>query len=208
MIVNLHGFNSAGNNNTAYQLRKYFEPKIKIISPSYTVHNFEKGYTELSKAVTEASEPEAPENLLFVGSSTGALFAEMLAKKFDGKVVAINPVTNPNILKGLLGQNKNYRTGEKYEFTSEDYETFKWVKHDMSISRLVLVDTGDPVIDHSKTNEFYQGHGRYIEFDGESHRFTFFEEALPEMLNLYSSKPWARKFLMQAILISKVKTTN
>jgi predicted esterase YcpF (UPF0227 family) len=185
MIINLHGFNSAGNNNTFAKLSKFFEPAIKVISPSYTVHNFEKGFAELTNIVTEAIESEAPEKLLFVGSSTGGVFAEMLAKKFGGKVVAINPVTNPEILKHLLGKNENYRTGEKYEFTLEDLETFKSVEHDMSIPRLVLVDTGDPVIDHSKTKEFYEGHGRYIEYGGDSHRFTFFDKALPEIRDLY-----------------------
>ena len=189
MIINLHGFNSAGNNNTAYQIRKFFGSDAKVISPSYTVHNFEKGFSELNKIVVEAVTAGAPNRMLFVGSSTGALFAEMLARKFNGKVVAINPVTNPDILKGLLGPNENYRTGEKYEFTVEDFETFKLVKQDMSVPRLVLVEKGDPVIEHSKTKIFYEGHARYIEYDGDSHRFSFFDEALPEIQNLYSSEP-------------------
>lgn len=188
MILNLHGFNSSGSNNTFAQLTNFFEPEIKVISPSYTVHNFKKGFAELAKVVGEAIEFGSPENLVFVGSSTGALFAEMLAKKFNGAVVAINPVTNPEILKHLLGENENYRTGEKYEFTLEDLETFKSVEHDMSIPRLVMVEKNEAVINHDKTKKFYESHGRYIELDGDSHRFTFFDEALPEIRDFYSLK--------------------
>ncbi|MCP4008156.1 MAG: hypothetical protein GY726_01445 [Proteobacteria bacterium] len=187
MIINLHGFNSAGNNNTASQLRSYF-PDIKVISPTYTVYNFKKGFAELSKIVSEAIESEPPERLTFVASSTGGVFAEMLARKFSAKVVLINPVTNPEILKHLLGENENYKTGEKYEFTIEDFESFNVVKHDMSVPRLVLVDTGDPVIDHAKTKVFYEGYGRYMEFEGDSHRFTFFKEGLPQIRELYNSR--------------------
>ena len=187
MIINLHGFNSAGNNNSASQLRSYF-PDTKIISPTYAVYNFEKGYAELSKIISKAIDSESPEKLIFIGSSTGGLFAEMLAKKINANVVLINPVTNPETLKHLPGKNENYRTGEKYEFTIEDLETFKVVKHDMSIPRLILVEKGDPVIDHSKTKVFYKGYGRYTEFDGDSHRFTFWDEALPELRKFYLLK--------------------
>lgn len=93
----------------------------------------------------------------------------------------------------LLGENENYRTGEKYTFTLEDLETFSLVKHDMSVPRLVLVEKNETVIDHSKTKSFYEGHGRYIEFDGNSHRFTFFEEGLPEIHNLYFLEDLKRK---------------
>lgn len=190
MIVNLHGFNSSGNNNTFAQLKNFFEPNIKVISPTYTVHNFKKGFSELTKIVSEAIESEPPEKLLLIGSSTGAVFAEMLAKKFNGKVVLINPITNPETLKHHIGENTNFRTGEKYEFTLENLETFNTVKHDLkNISRLILVEKNETVINHDKTKKFYKGYGRYIEYDGDSHRFTFFGEALPEIREFYFSKP-------------------
>ena len=187
MIINLHGFNSAGNNNTASQLRSYF-PDIKVISPTYTVYNFEKGFGELSKITTAAIKSESPEKLTFVASSTGGVFAEMLAKKFDANVVLINPVTNPETLRHHIGENTNYKTGEKYEFTLEDLESFKAVKHDLeNVSRLILVEKNEKVINHTKTKEFYKGSGRYIEYDGDSHQFTFWDEALPEIWKFYPS---------------------
>ena len=181
MIINLHGFNSAGDNNTAEQLKGYFEPAVQVVSPSYTVHNYAVGMAELHKLL----EFQPLEPRLFVGSSTGALYAEMLARHFGGGVVAINPVTDPGILKGALGWNTNYRTQVRYEFRGEDLDTFAAVEHDLSLPRLVLVDIGDPVIDHRQTRVFYRDAAHYIEFAGDSHRFTFFDEALPEIEELY-----------------------
>ena len=187
MIINLHGFNSAGNNNTASQLKSYF-PDIKIISPTYTVYNFEKGYAELSKIVSEVIKSESPEKLTLVASSTGGVFAEMLAKKFNANIVLINPVTNPETLRHHVGENTNYKTGETYDFTLEDLETFKAVKHDLkNISRLILVEKNEKVINHEKTKEFYEGYGRYVEYEGDSHQFTFWDEALPEISGFYDA---------------------
>lgn len=188
MIINLHGFNSSGHNNTAEQLRQYFEPDIDVLSPTYTVYNFDRGEADLDEAVATAIADSDARTLLFLGSSTGALFAEMLAGKYGGAVVVINPVTDPVILQGALGLNRNYRTDEAYHFTRDDLDSFEHVKHDMSIPRLVLVERNDPVIDHRLTRKFYEAHSRYIEYQGDSHRFTFFEQALPEIRKLYFGK--------------------
>lgn len=172
-------------------MRRFFEPEIRVISPTYTVHNLDKGLSEIQATMCEAGVLDdqgnivAPKPLLFVGSSTGALFAEMLAAKYRGRVVAINPVTDPAILQYMLGPCENYRTGVKYEFTRGDLATFTGVRHQMELLRLVLVDSGDDVIDHTLTKVFYRGQGRYIEYPGCSHRFSFFTEALPEIRALY-----------------------
>lgn len=187
MIVNCHGFNSAGNNHSCARLKAYFEPEIKVISPTYTVHNFEKGYAELIQVVSENIKTEGANKLLFVGSSTGALFAETLAKRFHGKVTLINPVTNPDQIKPAIGHHKNYLTNVEYEFTEDDWNTFSEVDIDLNTERLVLFDRGDDVLDHKLTLERYTGHGLIRSFDGDSHRFSFWEESLPEIRKLYFS---------------------
>jgi predicted esterase YcpF (UPF0227 family) len=187
MIINCHGFNSAGNNNSSFQLGEYFEPDVKVISESYTVHNFKKGYAELIKVVNESIEFEGADNLLFVGSSTGALYAETLAKRFHGKVVLVNPVTNPDQIKPAIGHHTNYLTNVEYEFTEDDWSTFSAIDIDLDTERLVLFDKGDDVLNHELTLERYTGHGLIRSFDGDSHQFTFWDEALPEIQRLYES---------------------
>ena len=187
MIINLHGFNSAGNNNTFDQLKAFFGNAVRVISPSYSVHNFSLGIAELIREVDRelASSDSGP--LLFVGSSTGAVFAETLAKCYRANAVLINPVTNPGILKGALGWNKNYRTEVEYEFTEQDLATFRATEIDWNTPRLVLVEKDDPVIDHSLTRAYYEGHARYVEYPGDSHRFTFWDEGLKEIRGIYNA---------------------
>lgn len=186
MMINLHGFNSAGNNRAAEQLGLYFEPDVQVLSPSYTVHNYAKGMAELVNFISLHAPTAKSEPYLFVGSSTGAIFAEMLAARYGGGVVAINPVTDPGILQGALGWNTNFRTQLRYKFRREDLDTFQSVKHQLTLPRLVLVEAGDPVIDHSLTRLFYEGVAQYMEYAGNSHSFSFFDEALPEIARLYA----------------------
>ena len=143
MIINLHGFNSAGNNNTRDQLRRYFEGASRVVSPSYSVHNFDRGMSELVSEIEGSPVGDSGGRLMFVGSSTGALFAETLARRYRAKVVLINPVTDPGILRGALGRNKNYRTGQEYEFTEQDLMTYSAAQLDRQLPRLVLVEKDD-----------------------------------------------------------------
>ncbi len=181
MIVNLHGFNSAGNNNSFAQLRAHFTPGVELISPTYTVHNFARGCADILQALDKNRAFQQVISPLFVGSSTGALYAETLARKFGGRVVLVNPVVDPVQLKPLIGPQQNYATGVEYEFTMEDWETFAAVKVDLSLPRLVFIEDGDEKLDHRLTRAHYAEHGEIIVTDGDSHRYTHWAEALSEI---------------------------
>lgn len=185
MIINLHGFNSAGNNNTRDQLRAYFGGITRVLSPTYSVHNFTRGMQELTELLEREYGGKVDEALMLVGSSTGAVFAESLAACYPARVVAINPVTDPGILRGALGRNRNYRTGVEYEFGERDLESFAAAKTHWRVPRLVLVERDDPVIDHARTRAYYRGHARYVEYPGDSHRFTYWEQGLAQMGAFY-----------------------
>ena len=94
-------------------------------------------------------------------------------------------------IKGLepaIGHHANYLTNVEYEFTEEDWNTFTAVDVDLHTERLVLFDKGDDVLNHELTLERYTGHGLIRSFDGDSHRFSFWEESLPGIRNIYFSK--------------------
>lgn len=188
MIINLHGFNSAGNNNTRDQLRHHFSGLSKVVSPTYSVHNFSQGMAELVSVVEQELPLATGEVLMFIGSSTGAVFAETLAKRYSARVAVINPVTDPGILRGALGENRNYRTDEVYEFTEQHLASFEGADIDWQAPRLVLVEKDDPVIDHDMTRRYYLGHGKYVEYPGDSHRFTFWKPGLVEIRLLFEQE--------------------
>ena len=187
MIVNLHGFNSAGNNNAFAQLRAHFMPGLEVISPTYSVHNFIAGYAQILEVLEKNRAFEHVSSPVFVGSSTGALYAETLARKFGGRVLLVNPVVDAAQLKPLIGPQKNYATGVEYEFTQEDLATFEAVEVDLSLPRLVLIEDGDEKLDHRLTRAYYAEHAKIFVTDGDSHRYTHWAEALPEIETYFFS---------------------
>ena len=181
MIINLHGFNSAGNNNAFAQLSACFEPDVKVISPSYTVHNFTTGMAEIIDVLQADPDFADTRQAVFVGSSTGALFAESLARQFQGRVVLINPVVDPVQLKPLIGPQKNYASGVEYDFTQQDWNTFEDAQVDVSLPRLVFFEKGDEKLDHRLTRARYAEDAYLYETNGDSHRYTHWAEALPQI---------------------------
>lgn len=191
MIVNFHGFNSAGNNTSCAQLNAYFRPGIQLISEDYTVHHFSQGVQDIHQTllkagiVNQAGDLISDEPLLFCGSSTGALYAEHFAARYAAKAALINPLTDPWLLAHVLGWNENFISGKKYRFIRAQLNSFEMLERSMATPRLVMVAKNDEVIDHCQTRKFYAGHAQYIEFEGGAHRFTFWDEALPLIREFY-----------------------
>ena len=184
MIVNLHGLGSIGENTAYTKLRKMFGDDVEIISPTYCVYNFEKGVRDIELAVKDFSD----ETLVFVGSSTGALFAEYFAEEYNGQVILINPVSNIKQIYGRLGKNRNHYTGEEYEITQKDFDTFPppVINEIKDIPRLIFYEADDDVLNHNSTYDKYRNNGTLVPFDGQSHRFEHWEEALPRIYNFYN----------------------
>lgn len=200
MIIYLHGFGSCGKSPTIDKFKEYFG-EDNVFAPTYTVHNFYTALDEIKFALLEADifvkdnseysfNDKIPfEEIVWMGSSTGALYAEHLALLYGGKVCVVNPVTDKTDLLELVGENTNYCTGVKYHFTKDDYDTFWSADVDVWIRRLVLVEKDDPLLDHSKTKDLYEGHSWYVEYDGDSHRFTYWDDALPKLKEFINSFP-------------------
>ena len=178
MIVNLHGLNSTGD-NTAYKFLKTL-PEIKVISPTYSVHNFTQGIKDLEKNC----HFNEYESLLFIGTSTGALYAENLADKYHGSAVLINPVVSPKQLEQFKGLNKNHKTGVEYELTQEDIDTFP-VNPLRHHARKIFIEEHDDILDHSLTIEKYIDWCDITKFEGSNHRFSHWEEILPDIEKFY-----------------------
>jgi predicted esterase YcpF (UPF0227 family) len=181
MIINLHGLNSAGNNTAYKYLKSIHDEDIKIFSPSYTVHNFKTGIDEIENTIDFSDEKE---QLMFVATSTGALFAEYLANKYNSSVVLINPVVDPRQLRQFIGHNKNFKTGKEYEITEADILSFP--QNNLGqLTRTIFIEIYDTVLDHKITIERYKNKGKIVKFPGNNHRFSYWPEIMPEIINFY-----------------------
>ena len=125
---------------------------------------------------------EAPTTL--VGSSLGGYYASWLAEKHDLRAVLINPaVMAPVLLAGLVGTHTNFHTGETFEFTREHVEQLCALDTPaVTPSRyLLLVETGDEVLDYRQAVARYAGSRQSI-LQGGDHSFTRFPDLIPQII--------------------------
>ncbi|MBE2260818.1 MAG: alpha/beta fold hydrolase [Candidatus Accumulibacter sp.] len=119
-----------------------------------------------------------------VGSSLGGYYAAWLAEKHDLRAVLINPaVMAPALLGGLVGTQSNFHTGERFEFTAEHVEQLRALDLPQVTPwrYLLLVETGDEVLDYRRAVARYAG-SRQVVVEGGDHSFTRFPEFVPQII--------------------------
>ena len=134
-------------------------------------------------AQAEAIIRSRNEPLTLVGSSLGGFYATFLAEKHDLRTVLVNPaVVAPLSLNAYIGTQKNLYTGETFEFTAEHIEQLRALEcATISPARyLLLVETGDEVLDYRQAVERYAGCRQEV-FPGGDHSFTRFPDLLPQL---------------------------
>lgn len=122
--------------------------------------------------------------LTLVGSSLGGFYATWLAEKFDLRAVLINPaVVAPVSLDEYIGTQTNLYTGESFAFTSEHIEQLRAleVQHVSPERYLLMVETGDEVLDYRQAVARYAGCRQWV-LEGGDHSFTRFPDLMPQLL--------------------------
>lgn len=183
-IIYIHGFNSAGYGDKVNKLKKHFgaENVISINLP----YDPSKAIKQLEFLIRNLKNEEP---LLLIGTSLGGAYTIYLSYKFDVPGVVINPSIKPSQdLKSEIGKQKNYKTGEEYEFTEEHVSYLK--KIEIPIQELqkikdklyIYLDEGDELLDSKKTAEYFKGF--YVKmYPNGNHRFQHMEEMLEDLKN-------------------------
>lgn len=135
-------------------------------------------------AQAEAMITASDEPLTLLGSSLGGYYATWLAEKHDLRAVLINPaVVAPLSLSAYLGPQTNLYTGEAFELTNEHIVELQAIEAPkITPSRyLLLVETGDEVLDYRQALACYAGCHQIV-LEGGDHSFTRFPDYLPQIL--------------------------
>lgn len=183
MIIYIHGFNSSAASHKAQVLLKRFKElgrEDEIIIP--TLSSIPSYAMAELKALLEQN---ISKNIAFVGSSLGGYYATWLADRYDLPAVLINPAVKPYELLGeYLGKNINHYSGEEYELTAEHIEELKELDVEY-ISKphryLVMLQTGDEVLDYSQAFVKFAG-SRMIVEEGGDHSFSSFDSHIDTIL--------------------------
>jgi hypothetical protein len=182
VILYLHGFNSSPQSHKAQVmarfmaqrgLREHFDcPALPVLA---------------SDAVREIEKRRLDGGTCLVGSSLGGFYATYLAEKHGARAVLINPAIEPHVgLRAYLGPQKNLHTGEPYELT--EAHLAEWAR--LAVEKitpqryLLLVETGDEVLDYSQAVKRYAG-AQQIVVQGGDHSLQSFPQHLPRILEFW-----------------------
>ena len=181
MIIYLHGFNSSPHSGKAQYLKQYLDERGRggeFICP----HLPHRPY--LALAVVEAEmAPQPKEKITLVGSSLGGFYATWLAEKHNVRAVLINPAIEPHLgLRAYLGPQHLLR-GEHYELTEEHLREWEelFVKKVRPERYLLIVETGDEVLDYRAAVRKFRG-AKQVVVQGGDHTLVTFPEQIPLIL--------------------------
>lgn len=181
-VVYLHGFNSSPASLKARLFVEYCgQHHIEGVVPALSYDPVVAMQTALSCIQGQATQP-----VLLIGSSLGGYYATWLTERFGIKSALINPAVSPcdTLSAAFLGPQRNYYSGEEYMFTPEHVESLR--RFDVNGIRdpgkyLLLVQTGDEVLDYRLAMQRYAGCEQDVHVGG-SHSYDNFAEALPHIM--------------------------
>jgi hypothetical protein len=180
LIVYLHGFNSSPLSHKAMVLGRYLEEQG--LAGEYACPVLPPLAGEAVRAIETlvAGKP----GVCFVGSSLGGFYATYLAEKHDTTAVLINPAIDPHVgLRAYLGPQSNLHTGEPYTLTEAHLEEWEklWVPRITPGRYLLIVETGDEVLDYRRAVARYAGAEQRVVAGGD-HSLRSFPEHLGRIL--------------------------
>ena len=174
MLIYIHGFNSSPASAKAQVLNARLESLgrgAEFLAPALPP-------SPAQAAALLDALARRHRGAVLVGSSLGGYYATWLAEKHGMKAVLLNPVVRPyELLAPLVGTQKKFHTGEEYEFTRGHVAELQAleVERITPARYLLIVTTGDEVLDYRRAVERYRG-CRQIVIDGGDHGLSGFEK--------------------------------
>lgn len=182
LIIYLHGFNSSGASAKGATLKRLLQP-IHVSLPSYH-YDPAVAIRQLEMEVECALERFT--RVMLVGSSLGGFYAQSLGRRYGLNIGLINPALDPiSTLAPYVGPQTNYYTGERYRFERRHLDALRPLYVDATqlgtVPTLVLLDTGDEVIDSEVAARLYRDRGKVMAFPGGDHAFQHLEQSIADI---------------------------
>jgi uncharacterized protein len=179
MLLYIHGFNSTSGSSKAQELKLWLEALGRgdeWVCPDLP-HQPAAAIAELSRTIEAAKSP-----VKLIGSSLGGFYASVLAARYGLRAVLVNPAVHPQLLlRQALGPQKNWHTSEEYDFSQSHLNALAAMDEPapaQPTNLLLLVETGDEVLDYKDAVAYYRDCHQII-LQGGDHGFTRFADLLP-----------------------------
>ena len=180
MIVYLHGFNSSPRSHKAQVMERYMA--ARGLAGQFACPELPPEADEAMRIIRQLVKGRAP--VCYVGSSLGGFYATHLVERDGGRAVLLNPAIDPHVgLRAYLGLQKNLFTGAPYQLTEAHLDQWRrlWVPSITPERYLLLVETGDEVLDYRRAVARYAG-AQQVVVQGGDHSLQSFPEQLPRIL--------------------------
>ena len=180
MIVYLHGFNSSPQSHKAQVMQRYMAERG--LAAQFACPELPPEADEAMRIVRQLVKGK--ERVCYVGSSLGGYYATHLVERDGGRAVLINPAIDPHVgLRAYVGPQKNLFTGAPYELTEAHLEQWRrlWVPALTPGRYLLVVETGDEVLDYRRAVARYSGADQVV-VQGGDHSLQSFPQHLPRIL--------------------------
>jgi predicted esterase YcpF (UPF0227 family) len=185
-LLVIHGFNSSPQSQKARQTVTFMQAHhsdVEVVCPQLQTSPL-AAMAQLEEIINSA--PQACWYL--TGSSLGGYFATYLAEKYQLKAVLINPAVTPYLLLAdYIGVQQQPYTGESYEITAEHMRDLKAFDIEQLSDKnrfMVMVQTGDEVLDYRQAVAKYQGCHLEVQAGGD-HSFINFTAMLPAIVGFF-----------------------
>lgn len=186
-IIYLHGFLSSPQSCKAQLTQRWFaqnRPEIEIICPQ-----LESQPGPLQSQLVQLLESHQNQLKGFIGSSLGGYLAAWCSHQTGLPAVLVNPAAYPwRLLKAYLGAHQNPYSGECFTVTEAFNSALKvFDKTPERQQLMVLLQTGDEVLDYREAEQKYQGSLMQV-ITGGDHAFSGFSDYLPNISQFLLSK--------------------
>ena len=183
MIVYLHGFNSSPQSHKAQVLARYMAERG--LGSEFVCPALPPSAREAIRIADDLVAHAGGAKITYVGSSLGGFYATYLVEMRGGEAVLINPAIDPHVgLRAYLGRQANLHTGEPYELTERHLGEWRelYVPRVTPQRYLLIVETGDEVLDYRRAVQRYAG-AEQIVVAGGDHSLQSFPEHLARILS-------------------------
>ena len=186
-LVYLHGFRSSSQGIKARALAAALDAlpvseRLSLWTPDLP----HRPAAAIETVVRRVEARDEPARTTFIGSSLGGYYATHLAERFGARAVLINPAIHPyDDLRAYRGVQVNMYSGETFEVGDAYFDELLQQKVPR-ITRperyLLLVETGDEVLDYREAVAYYEG-ALHTVVRGGDHTLVSFPEHVPDLVD-------------------------
>lgn len=183
MLIYLHGFNSSPGSHKAQVLK--CQMRERDLGDQYCCPALPDQPMRAIAVVEAEIAKHPPGSITLVGSSLGGFYATYLAELHGLRAVLINPAVHPHDgLRTYIGVQQNPHTGQEYVLTDGHLRQWRTLYQSKVLPQryLLLVETGDEVLDYRAAVEKYRG-ARQIVIVGGDHSLVSFPQHIPVILD-------------------------